>query len=152
MTTTATQATAGTPQKRTEQTKTQIMAYLAHHGASTVTDITQGVPACKDTIKARLAELEESGTIRANIPVGQRGGTTPYYSVTATGTPRETPQTVITVYIKHATDGQLTLAFDNYPGLNTTARSFIDIPVAAREAAAHHTGQPQDSFTIHIRF
>ncbi|WP_454700070.1 hypothetical protein [Arthrobacter humicola] len=149
---TATPSTARTPQRRTRQTEARIISYLANHGASTVSNITQGVPASRDTIRARLAEMEESGTIRADIPAGQRGGTTPYYSLTKTGMPSETLKSVISVFIRQAADGQLTLAFDNYPGLSATAGRFIDIPEVARHAAAHHTDQPQDKSTVHIRF
>lgn len=148
---TATPSTARTPQTRTRQTKARIISYLANHGASTVSGIIQGVPASRETIRARLAELEESGIIRADIPAGQRGRTTPYYSLTETGTPSETPKSVITVFIRQAADGQLTLAFDNYPGLSAMAGRFIDIPEVARRAAAQHADQPQDSFTVHIR-
>lgn len=151
MTMTATPSTARTPQTRVRQTKARIISYLANHGASTVSNITQGVPASRDTIRARLAELEESGTIRADIPAGQRGRTTPYYSLTETGATFETPKSVITVFIRQAADGQLTLAFDNYPGLSAMAGRFVDIPEVARRAAAQHADQPQDSFTVHIR-
>ncbi|UVJ40043.1 hypothetical protein [Arthrobacter sp. CJ23] len=156
MTTTSINTTAPTAtksaQNRIQLTKSRIIAYLADHGASKVSDITDGVPACKDTVKVRLAELEEDGTIRANVPAGERGRTTPYYSLTTAGIPPKEPKTVITVHIQHASDGRLTLAFDDYPELTATARSFIDIPAASRQVAARHTGRPEDSFTVHIRF
>ncbi|MFJ5955981.1 hypothetical protein ACIQC5_08470 [Paenarthrobacter sp. NPDC092416] len=149
---TTARAGAKSARNRTQLTKTQIIAYLADHGASKVADITDAVPACKDTVKARLAELEEDGSIRANVPAGERGRTTPFYSLTTAGIPADEPKTVITAHIKHATDGRLTLGFDNYPELTATARSFIDIPAVSRQVAARHTGHPEDSFTVHIRF
>lgn len=139
-------------QGRIERTRTEILNYLADHGASKVSDITGAVTACKDTVKVRLAELEEEGAVRSNVPAAERGRTTPYYSLTVSAFPPGTPRTVITVHIKYATDGRLTLAIDDYPELTTTARSFIDIPAAARQAASRHTGQPEDSYTVHIRF
>ena len=154
MTMTASPPTARKPQLRIRQTKRRIISYLADHGASTVSDITQGAGllASRDTIKARLAELEETGNVRVDIPAGQRGGTTPYYSLIETETPSETLKSGITVFIRHVADGQLTLAFDNYPGLYAKAGRFIDIPDVARHAAAHHSDLPQDEFTVHIRF
>lgn len=153
MTTTSINAPTRTTNKtRTQLTRTQILNYLARNGASKVSDITDGVTACKDTVKARLSELEEEGSIRANVPADIRGRTTPYYSLTTAGLPAEAPKTVITVHIQHAADGQLTLAFDDFPGLTTTARSFVDIPTAARSAASRLTGHLEDSFAVHIRF
>lgn len=143
---------AKTIHNRTQLTRAQILAYLARNGASKVSDITDGVTACKDTVKARLAELEDEGSIRANVPAEIRGRTTPYYSLTAAGVAPEAPKTVLTVHIKQATDGKLTLAFDDYPELTATARSFVHIPSVSRQAAAGHTGHPEDSFTVHIRF
>ncbi|BCW04144.1 hypothetical protein NtRootA1_02820 [Arthrobacter sp. NtRootA1] len=153
MTTTSIKApTRTTSQTRTQLTRSQILNYLARNGASKVSDITHGVTACKDTVKARLSELEEEGSIRANVPADIRGRTTPYYSLTTADLPPEPPKTIITVHIKHAADGRLTLAFDDYPGLTTTARSFVDIPAAARNAASRYTGHPEASFAVHIRF
>lgn len=40
-----------------------IIAYLESHGASRVTDIAKGVPACRDVVRARLANLEAEGLI-----------------------------------------------------------------------------------------
>ncbi|XAS72816.1 hypothetical protein VUN82_02840 [Micrococcaceae bacterium Sec5.1] len=72
--------------------------------------------------------------------------------MTKTASPSGSTKLVITVFITQAADGQLTLAFDNYPGLSATAGSFIDIPEVARRAAAGHTSRPQGNFTVHIRF
>ncbi|YCH06203.1 hypothetical protein ACTAQJ_13855 [Arthrobacter sp. alpha11c] len=77
---------------------------------------------------------------------------TPGYSLPETAPSSESTKLVITVFITQAADGQLTLAFDNYPGLSAIAGSFADIPEVAGRAAAGHTGKPQGNFAVHIRF
>ncbi|MCP1413852.1 hypothetical protein [Paenarthrobacter sp. A20] len=144
------------PRTSVERIKAHIINYLDRHGASPITDITNAVPACRDTIRTRLAELEQEGSVQVDIPAGQRWGSTPYYSLTALPTkehkPLQPPRIAVTVYISDASDGRLGLAFDDYPGLTSTARSFVDIPNAARTAAARHTHLPAEIFTILIRF
>lgn len=141
---------------RHQQIRTQIVEYLARNGASKLSEITNEVPACRDTIRSHLTALENAAVVRSNIPPGTRARTTPFYSLAAQAslrgvTARKEAAVKLTVHIKQATDGQLTLGIDEIPGLIAYAPSFHDIPEAVQAAAAKWTGQPPEEFTVLVR-
>jgi predicted ArsR family transcriptional regulator len=73
--------TDGKRRGRHQQIRTQILEYLARNGASRLSDITNEVTACRDTIRSHLTVLENAAIVRSNIPAGTRARTTPFYSL-----------------------------------------------------------------------
>jgi predicted ArsR family transcriptional regulator len=61
--------------------KSQIVDYLATHGASKVSDISQGVGSSRDCIRYHLAALENASIVRSDISPGTRGRFTPFYAL-----------------------------------------------------------------------
>lgn len=61
--------------------RARIIHYLAHNGASKVTDISHGISSCRDTVRHHLAALERASIVRADIAPGARGRFTPFYAL-----------------------------------------------------------------------
>lgn len=148
--------TAGKTRGRNQRIRTQILEYLARNGASRVSDISNEVAACRDTIRTHLVALENAAIVRSNIPTATRARATPFYSLTPQttlrGMEREEPMSELTVRIKHVNDGQLTLVIDELPDLVAFAPGFSHIPEAAQAAAAQWTGRPAQDFRVRVLF
>jgi predicted ArsR family transcriptional regulator len=63
--------------------RTQIINYLARNGASKLSNISNSVTACTDTIRFHLKALEHAAIVQSNIPAEARSRTTPFYSLTS---------------------------------------------------------------------
>lgn len=141
---------------RHERIRNEIIEYLARNGASKLADISNEVTACRDTVRTHLTALERAAIVRSNIPPGTRARTTPFYSLAsqtkAAVIAREAIKVQLTVHIKQASDGQLTLAVDEMPGLLAYASRFSEIPDAVRSVVARRTGKREEDFSIVIRF
>ena len=72
--------------KRTERARSapirsQIIDYLASHGASKVADISNGIASSRGSVRYHLAALERAAIVRSNMSPGARGRFTPFYGL-----------------------------------------------------------------------
>ena len=72
---------ARTKIKRTRPIKTQIIDYLATHGASKVSDISNAISCSRDCVRYHLAALETASVVRSDISPEARGRFTPFYAL-----------------------------------------------------------------------
>ncbi|WP_458112079.1 ArsR family transcriptional regulator [Arthrobacter sp. R1-13] len=70
-----------TKTERSRPIKSQIIDYLATHGASKVSDISNAIACSRDCVRYHLAALETASIVRSNISPETRGRFTPFYAL-----------------------------------------------------------------------
>lgn len=66
---------------RSAPIRSQIIDYLASHGASKVADISHGIASSRGSVRYHLAALESASIVRSNISRGARCRFTPFYGL-----------------------------------------------------------------------
>jgi predicted ArsR family transcriptional regulator len=72
----------GSSRSSSNRIRSQIVEFLAHNGASRVSDIKSALGASKDIVRYHLTALETASIVRSNISPGTRARFTPFYSLT----------------------------------------------------------------------
>ncbi|WP_247040772.1 ArsR family transcriptional regulator [Arthrobacter rhizosphaerae] len=72
---------ARTSVKRIRPIKPEIIDYLAMHGASRVSDISNAISCSRDCVRYHLAALETASLVRSDISPETRGRFTPFYAL-----------------------------------------------------------------------
>ena len=67
--------------ERSKPIKSQIIDYLATHGASKVSDISTAISCSRDCVRYHLAALETASVVRSDISPEARGRFTPFYAL-----------------------------------------------------------------------
>lgn len=67
--------------QRSRPIKSQIIDYLATHGASKVSDISNAISCSRDCVRYHLAALETASIVRSDISPETRGRFTPFYAL-----------------------------------------------------------------------
>lgn len=74
-------SSARTRLKRSRPIKAQIIDYLATHGASKVSDISNAIACSRDCVRYHLSALETAAVVRSDISPETRGRFTPFYAL-----------------------------------------------------------------------
>ena len=69
------------PKVRSNQIRYRIVEYLAHNGASKVSELSSALGATRDIVRYHLTALEAAAVVRSDIPPKSRARFTPFYSL-----------------------------------------------------------------------
>jgi predicted ArsR family transcriptional regulator len=70
------------PKGRSNQIRDRIVEYLAHNGASKVSELSIALGTTRDIVRYHLTALEAVSVVRSDIPPRTRARFTPFYSLT----------------------------------------------------------------------